>query len=85
MAQSLQGSTSAAEPEPIDEPLSPRLTRRSALLACFLIPLSHWRAFGAEGGRLTLNLDDWAGLIVRFKGQEITITASSIWDALRGR
>jgi hypothetical protein len=85
MAQPLQESASAVQSEPSDGSLPPRLSRRAALLACFLIPLSNWRAFGAEGGRLTLNLDEWSGLVVRFKGQSVTITTSSIWDALRGR
>jgi len=69
------------------------LTRRNAIIAILAAPLGKFTAFAqtqapaplastASRARLTINLDQWAGIVVTHGKRSTTITSAEIFDAL---
>ena len=66
------------------------LTRRRAVMALLTMPLGYYKAFGQSKlpvgpATLTVNLDQWAGIEVGYKGKKTFVTAAEIFAALEER
>ncbi len=59
-------------------------SRRAAILALLAMPLGYFKAFAAEKGRLTINLDQWQGIDITHQGRTLHVTAAEIFAALKG-
>lgn len=63
------------------------LNRRSAILALLALPLGDYRAWAYPNennpGRLSINLDQWSGIVVQRGGRSITISTAEIFRALQ--
>lgn len=60
-----------------------KLGRRSAVFALLSLPLGYYKAFAARAGWLTVDLGQWTGVEVRYKGKTQVFTAEDIWEALQ--
>jgi hypothetical protein len=65
------------------------LSRRQALLAVLALPLGKFnagraRAVGAGPAFLSIPLDDWGGVVVKFGGKQVVIPSREIFEALKG-
>ena len=58
------------------------INRRAAVLALLAMPLGWYRVLSARGGWLAINLDEWTGIKVSYRGQTTTVTAAEIVRAL---
>lgn len=60
-----------------------RLARRAAIIAIFSLPLGYYRALKAQGGVLTVDLNQWNTVTVKFKDNTLTLSTREIFEALR--
>ena len=59
------------------------LNRRAAVLAVLAAPLGYYKAFAAQAGWLTIDLDQWKGIQV-FRGKDaVEVTSADIFNALQ--
>ena len=58
------------------------LNRRAAVLAVLAAPLGYYKAFAAQAGWLTIDLDNWKGIHVVKGNEVIELTAADIFKAL---
>lgn len=64
-------------------------SRRVAVLALLSLPMGYWRAWAkshdpipTDPGSLLINLNQWDGLAVQYKGEVITLTSAEVFEAL---
>lgn len=64
---------------------SPALPRRKALVILGLLLGKATQGFGkpVPRGVVSVDLDQWEAVLVRWKGQEYAVAAEDIWAALR--
>lgn len=67
------------------------ISRRAAILACLSLPLAKFDILAqtkhkaaTSGGVLTVPLDDYAGIIVKYRGKVVAITNTEIFAAVTG-
>jgi len=65
------------------------MTRRLAILALVSMPLGSWRGVSMGAAQkpgpawLTIDLNQWSGLTVVYRNQEIHLRAQDVFDALK--